>query len=243
MGVLDEMESSVLDEIIRSEPFIFATLPQIPPIPPIPPTPGPVVCFLKGTKILTDNGEKYIENLVKGTYLINHEGKKIKLLDVYTFKKYKNTDTHPCLIKKGTIIDNNECNKDLYLSQDHCVLVKNYFVPIKKIVKPMKLKDNLDFYNYYHLVTENYFTDVVIANGIMTETYGKVISKCLNKDIYNYLKNYLIHNGNRTLLNKVDFNNLINKFSTIQKMKKITSLQHLQIKDERRAYLFSRRHS
>jgi hypothetical protein len=187
---------------------------------------APVVgipCFLKGTKILTDDGEKPVEKLLRGTHLINHEGKKIKLLDIYSFKTSKNNQTHPCLIQKGTIIDNNKCNDDLYISQEHCLLVQNIFVPAKKIIRPKKIKDYNDYYFYYHLVTENFFTDAVISNGIITETYGKCIKQKIGKDVYNYLKKKIIHNGNRILLNNYEFNNLIDKYLTMKKIKKINN--------------------
>jgi hypothetical protein len=218
-SILNEMNKSILDEIddiqingifldeINSSEIITTQMP----------------CFLKGTKILTDNGEKPIEKLLKGTYLINHKGQKTKLIDIYSFKTLKNNQTHPCLIQKGTIINNNKCNNDLYISQDHCLLVKNIFIPAKKIITPKQIKDNNDYYFYYHLVSENFFTDAIISNGILTETYGKYIKHQIGKDIYNYLKKNVIHDGNRILLNNFEFNNLINKYLTIKKIKKINN--------------------
>jgi len=50
--------------------------------PPNPPNPPPIPCFLKGTKILTINGEKNIEYLKKEDILISCNGKKIKLKNI-----------------------------------------------------------------------------------------------------------------------------------------------------------------
>ena len=213
-SVIDELNMSILDEL--PQPLLSFTSTQIPPIPP-----GPIPCFLKGTKILTDNGEKLIETLEKGTNLINHKGEKIKLLDIYSFNTHKMIDTHPCLIKKGTVINGNKCNSDLYLSQAHGVLVKNMFVPIIKLVKPQKIEDNKDYYSYYHLITENFFTDVVVSNGIPSETYSKSIKQRMNRELFNYLLKNITKNDCRILLEKNDFINLIEKFSRIKKMKKI----------------------
>ena len=220
ISVIDELNMSVLDQLpeiaYRGSGLV---------VPPTPPPPGPVPCFLKGTKILTDKGEKLIETLEKDTVLINNKGEKIKLLDMYNFKTPKNIETHPCLIKKGTIINGNKCNSDLYMSQEHGILMNNYFIPVKKLVNPQKIKDDNDYYSYYHLITENYFTDAVISNGIASETYGKSIKKFMNKNLYCYLKNNITKNGNRILLEKEEFNNLIVKFATIQKIKKITFMK------------------
>jgi hypothetical protein len=219
-SVIDDINSNGVLDQIPEELFTSNIRVVIPPIPPIPPIPGPVPCFLKSTKILTDNGEKLVEKLYKGMNLINHKGEKIKLIDIYYFKTHKNNQTHPCIIKKDTIINGYKCNSDLYISQEHCVLINNIFVPVKKLVKSQKIENNKDYYTYYHLITENYFTDVVISNGIPTETYGKIIKQCMNKDLYCYVKNHITKNGNRILLEKKDFTNLIEKFSTIQKIKK-----------------------
>ena len=129
--------------------------------------------------------------------------------------------SHPCLIKKGTIINGNKCNNDLYISPDHALLINNRFIPVKKMIKQTKIVDNKDYYCYYHLVTENYFTDVVISNGIQSETYGKSMKQFMNRNLYYYLKKCITHNGNRILLETSDFNNLIEKFFTAQKIKKI----------------------
>ena len=191
------------------------------PIPPGPIPPGPVPCFLQGTKILTDKGEKLIESLTKGINLINHKGEKIKLLNIYNFKSKKKNITHPCLIKKKSLINGFECNSDLYISQAHGILINNHFINASKLITPQKLEDNKDYYCYYHLITENYFTDVVMSNGIPSETYGKCINHYMNRNLYSYLKRHTTQDDNRILLEKKDFINLKRKFSTIQKIRKL----------------------
>lgn len=216
-SIIDELNSNgVLTELPEYTLNYAIFSPQ--PIPPKPIPPGPIPCFLQGTKILTDKGEKLIDSLTKGTTLINHKGEKMKLLNIYSFKTKKNNATHPCLIKKNYIINGFECNDDLYISQSHAILINNYFIAISKLMKPQKIEDNKD-YIYYHLITENYFTDVVMANGIPSETYGKGLKHSMNRNLYCYLKKHTTKNGNRVLLEKKDFTNLIKKFLTIQKTK------------------------
>jgi hypothetical protein len=210
-SVIDELNMSILDQL--PEITITGSTRYIPP--------GPIPCFLKGTKILTDKGEKLIETLEKDDILINNKGEKIQLLDIYNFKTSKNIDTHPCLIKKGEIINGNNCNSDLYISQQHGILMDNYFIPVKKLVTPQQITDDKDYYTYYHLITENFFTDVVISNGIPTETYHKGIKNSMNRNLFSYLKNTVAQNGKRILLEKEEFNNLIVKFSKLEKIKEI----------------------
>jgi len=213
-SVIDELNMSILDEL--PEIFIRATPIQN----------GPIPCFMRGTKILTDEGEKLIENLKKGMFLINNKNEKIKLLDIHCFTTYKNKDTHPCLIKKDYIINGIKCNSDLYISQYHSLLIDNYFVPVKNLVKPKKFQDNSDHYSYYHLITENFFTDTVISNGIPSETYGTNMIKNMNKEFYKYLNKNIKKKGYRTLLEKSEFIKLTNNFSRIQEMKKRTIFQN-----------------
>jgi hypothetical protein len=230
-SVIDELNSDgVLSEL--PEYTILSSYSE--PIPP-----GPIPCFLIGTKILTDMGEKPIETLRKGMNLINHKGEKIKLLDVYSFKREKNINTHPCLVKKGELINNIECNSDLYLSQQHGVLINNYFVPIKKIVNPQKIEDNKDHYTYYHLVTENFFTDVIISNGIQSETYSKYIETIIGKKMFIDLLICLRNNDSRFLLEKNEFENIlkirekhnkiIESMDIEQKIKELISFQSLTL--------------
>ena len=217
-SVIDDINSNgVLSQLPEYKTAAFGL--GISPIPPIPP--GPIPCFIKGTKILTDKGYKLIEKLKYGDNLINNKGDKIKLLDIYTFNKYKSIENHPCLIKKGTIINDFKCNDDLYLSQNHSILINNYFVPVHKLFKPIKIKDDKDYYSYYHIITENFFTDVIISNGILTETYSKKIEKTLGKNLFNNLLNHITKNNCRPLLEKHVFNNLILKISNTGNMKKM----------------------
>jgi hypothetical protein len=214
-SVIDELNMSIIDEL--PEIFIRAT-PSI--------QNGPIPCFMRGTKILTDEGEKLIEDLKKGMFLISNKNEKIKLLDIHCFTTYKNKDTHPCLIKKDYIINGIKCNSDLYISQYHSLLIDNYFVPVKNLIKPKKIQDNSDHYSYYHLITENFFTDTVISNGIPTETYGTNMIKNMNKEFYKYLNKNIKKKGYRTLLEKSEFIKLTNNFSKIQEMKKRTIFQN-----------------
>ena len=151
-------------------------------------------CFLKGTRILTsERGYVLIEELTRSDKLLNHLGKKMNVLDVSTFT----CNTQPYLIPKGCRIGSSyKCIDDLYLSPRHEILIENKFTAVqdlggkfeqvdlfvggnecKRITNAQRCKDS---YEYYHITTDNYFTDVIMSNGIPSESFG--MHMCMNMD-------------------------------------------------------------
>lgn len=183
-----------------------------PPVPPVPPEPIP--CFLKGTKILTNNGEKNIEDLKIGDLLISYDGRKIKLLNIYSFNcKNKNKHTLPYKIPKNTIINGKLCNANLFLSPLHEILFyKNIFTSIKNLSFNQIDKSEIDSITYYHLILPNYYTDSIFANGIICEGLGELTKT--NKNFHKIIFNHIYKNNCRKLLTINEFNKF-NKDNTI----------------------------
>jgi hypothetical protein len=173
----------------------------------------PVPCFLKGTKILTTRGEILIENLLKTDYLLDNLSKPIKILNIEKFTREKYDKTHPYIIPKNTKINDYICNEDLYLSRHHAVLFNyNDFIPIYK--SNFNVKNDLicNNYEYYHITSENFFTDVIMSNGIPTESYGGNLINKNNKNLVNYIYKQIRNNRRRKLLSKKEFNNILLNF-------------------------------
>jgi hypothetical protein len=193
--------------------------PPKPPNPPNPPNPTPIPCFLKGTKILTINGEKNIEYLKKDDILISYNGKKIKLKNIYTFIcKDKNKFTLPYKIPKNTLINDNLCNKDLYLSPLHAILFeKNNFTAVENLSFKQIHSSNIDSLIYYHLVLPNYYTDTIFANGIICEGYGENLK---NNKMHKILFKNIYKNKCRKLLSSNEFNKLIEDICLLRKKNK-----------------------
>ena len=205
------LNSSLLDEIrdmnstnresARTEPLPSAQDPGVP-------------CFLKGSKILSTRGEMPVENLKGTEILLNHLGKKIRILNICSFITKKSNKTHPYIIPKNTKINNYMCNHDLYLSPDHAILC-NYkeFVPMNRTTfSSVKDIDSIN-YKYYHITTENYFTDVIMSNGIPCESYGGLLRKQLNKQLLHFMyKSVTDCNQYRKILSNDQFVELINKY-------------------------------
>lgn len=140
-----------------------------------------VPCFLKSTHILTEYGEKNIEDLKKGDIVRCYDGRLIDIIDIYSFNT-THKENLPYKIPKYTNINNRTCNCDLYLSPLHAVLVDSMFIQIQQL--PFKQVNHSDTMTYYHIVLPNFFTDAIIANGIVCEGYaGNMFDKIENRRI------------------------------------------------------------
>jgi len=176
-----------------------------------------VVCFLKGTRILTRNrGYTLVENLTKSDKLINHNGKKMNILDVSVFTCVQNKNTNPYIIPKGYCIDSMyTCTEDLYLSPGHEILINNVFTAIQNFGNRFQQIELAESYDYYHITTDNYFTDVIMANGIPSESFGMYMCENMNTFFINALfRTIRINRISRKLLSHNRFIQLFDIFKS-----------------------------
>ena len=173
-SVLDDLNRSVLDDLNNDVSGSVNSYRA-----PIGPLADDVPCFLKGTKISTTRGEVNIEDLKVTDKLINYLGNNCNIIKISSFKRDVNKNTHPYVILKGTKINKFTCNRDLYLSKDHAVLVNNkYFVEAKHLPFAKQVTTlECEQYEYYHIITENFLEDTVISNGVPTESFSHNIPR------------------------------------------------------------------
>lgn len=129
-----------------------------------------ISCLLKGTKILTERWFKLIEKIKLDDFIITADHRKVSIEKIYSTQVFaKNDETIPYIVKKKTY----GAFEDLYLSKHHCVLINDeYFdVPHRIGLELSDIKHQM--ITYYHIETENYLYDTMIANGVVVETYGK----------------------------------------------------------------------
>lgn len=126
-----------------------------------------LACIAKGSFIRTPNGEVLIENLKIGDFILTHDNRPTRIKKIMHYNQIINENTKPVLIRKGMY----NANKDFYLSRNHGILINGeYIVPAKYL--------NLELYNlghiiiYYLIMTENFFKDTMVANGVTVETWG-----------------------------------------------------------------------
>ena len=143
-----------------------------------------VVCYAKGTLILTNKGFVPIEHIhtghkvvTKGKIYKNSFSKPNARLDlepVVWVSKFKvtrlNTKSRPICITKNALGQN--CPfQDLYVSPGHSILVNGQMVLAKHMVNGNTIyqDEECEAVEYYHVECENH--SVLMANGVLSESY------------------------------------------------------------------------
>ena len=125
-------------------------------------------CFLKGTMIKTINGWKKVEKLKKTDILLSGD-KKINIKEIKIIMS-DNYDQRPYVIKRNQF-GYNYPNENLYLSAGHAFKINGkYYHPFHETKKNITKSILKPPYVYYHIITEDYYNDVIIANNIECES-------------------------------------------------------------------------
>jgi hypothetical protein len=147
--------------------------------------PGPVPCFLAGTRILTPMGYKRIEEIESGEQILTSDRRAVKA-NVYSFSTETTTENAPYCIPAGTL-GNHSPSRDLHLTGNHAIKDSNGVWQIPKYLaqKNPEIQQHSvgTIVTYYHLECPNYMKDNLIAEGVTAEslnTKGKVIWKRTN---------------------------------------------------------------
>jgi hypothetical protein len=184
--------------------------PQPEPQPSPQPEPGSqaIVCYLKGTLILTNKGFVPIENIKAGHKVVTkgkiyknkyiNNAANLKFESVYWVSKFKvinlNSKSRPICIKADAL-EKNYPLKDLYVSPNHGLLLNGEMVLAKNLVIGTTIyQDNeINDVEYYHLECESH--SAIIANGVLSESYfgGN------NRDVFE---------NSITLRRRLDFKNI-----------------------------------
>ena len=189
-----------------------------------------IVCFLKDTNILTTNGYKKVQDIIPHKdVLIDHNNNKTNCLELGKYVVKNNGSHYPYKIPKGSkLTDKLVCDKDLYLTHNHCIYLPhtNSYVPVN-VMKNIKeeIRDDEEFV-YYHVFTNNYFSDIIIANGLPCETHSKYVLKKIHsidptgellKKVFSRVNMKV--NGQRERLTHKEFNKLCKKYKKKSKKK------------------------
>jgi Hint domain len=133
----------------------------------------PVVCFCRGTRILTDAGEVPVEALAVGNRVMTLSGalKPIRWIgfgrDLVTGKK---SLARPIIVRAGALADDVP-RRDLYLTHGHALYVDGVLIPVENLVNHRSIlwDESARVVEYYHVELEDH--DVVFAEGAPAETY------------------------------------------------------------------------
>lgn len=192
-----------------------------------------IPCFLEGTKILTTKGYKNVELLnPKKDKLLDKDNNTLNFLDIQKYSQENNGKQYPYKIPHGSALSEDyTCNRDLYLTYNHCVYLPhlNKFAPVSAM-KHLKEDKSLTQkkFTYYHVFTENYFSDTLMANGIPCESHSKyTFAKLRNIDPSDKLlrsvikKVDMLPNCMRNRLSIKEMKQLVKKFNRKQNKRKI----------------------
>lgn len=128
-----------------------------------------IQCILEGTLILTPSGYRLIQDLKVGDFICTHDNRHKKIIKIHYANVIHSNKTQCVIIKKGTF----GAIRDLYLSKNHAVLIGDEFIiPNRKMPDMIEYVNNISLYKYYSIMTDNYLTDSLIADGVPIETWG-----------------------------------------------------------------------
>ncbi len=138
---------------------------------------GGLNCFLKGTRILTPQGEARIEDLRIGDLVTTAGGKAvpIKWLGRNSYKKSDAAwprSVVPIRISRFAI-DEDTPRNDLYLSPKHALFIDGILIPVKELVNGTSIVSaippNMETLEYLQIVLDTH--EVIWAEGVRAETF------------------------------------------------------------------------
>jgi hypothetical protein len=132
-------------------------------------------CYAAGTRILTDRGEKRIEDLAVGDMVqVRFAGlTPIKWIGHRRIDCRRHPDPEqvwPVRIVAGALGPDRPC-RDLFLSPDHAVAIDGALVPIRLLVNGASIRQEtaVTQVHYFHIELNRH--DLLAANGLAAESY------------------------------------------------------------------------
>jgi len=147
------------------------------------------VCFLKGTRIWTPNGEIRVEDLRMNDHVVTISGgaKPIKWIGRLRFRSTE--ENAPIRVAQSALGPNNP-HRDLYLSGAHSLYLDGVLVPVVHLVNDqtiVRCQADRGEIEYFHVKLE--WHDIIFAEGVACETLlgGAGVMSCYNFKEYQEL--------------------------------------------------------
>jgi hypothetical protein len=130
-------------------------------------------CFMRGTMILTPNGEVPVEKLAIGDLVTTLEGESRPIVWVGKGRSLvtpKNPGARPVIVRQNALADGIP-SRDLYLTKAHSLYLDDVLIPVEFLINDHSVlwDDNSRVVEYYHLELPAH--GVLIANGAASESY------------------------------------------------------------------------
>ena len=137
-----------------------------------------VVCFLAGTRILTEHGEMRVEDLREGDRVVTRGADGAALEPVHWIGRRRiDTGAHPrpcecrpIRIRRDAIAPGRP-HRDLLVSPDHAVFLDGMLIPAKLLVNGMTIvqDDIIRHVEYFHVELDRH--SILVSEGLETESY------------------------------------------------------------------------
>jgi hypothetical protein len=148
-------------------------------------------CFLKGTKIRTESGDRKIEDLAIGDLLPTMFGglRPIQWIGRYPLKKSDPSkpwvkDALPVQIARSALAPNVP-HVDLYVTGGHSLFLDGLLVPVGNLINGTSIRRDerdCDELEYFHIKLESH--DVIYAEGAPVDTLLRVDERAVNFAAY-----------------------------------------------------------
>ena len=151
------------------------------------------VCFLKGTRLQTPEGEVAVEDLQIGDLVSTSSGqaKAIKWIGRRSYvTRFVTSDNRrnvlPIRIAQGALGENVP-HRDLFVSPEHAMCLEGALIPARHLVNGRSIAyfESLETIEYYHIELPRH--DVLIAEGAATESW----LDCGNRNFFQNVVDYL----------------------------------------------------
>lgn len=135
-------------------------------------------CFGRGTLILTAHGEVPIEDLAIGELVMTTNGAlPVRWVGRRTIRRNASASWHPSVMPIRVscfAIDDRTPQRDLYLSQGHCLLIHGVLIPVKHLVNERSIAFDDDAktsetIEYFCVELDTH--QVIFAEGMAAETF------------------------------------------------------------------------
>ncbi len=136
------------------------------------------ICFLRGTRIATPDGETPVESLGAGDLVATRENGET-VFQAVTWVGHRSVDVgrlrgsvdaHPVRIRAGAFAKNVP-HRDLLVTPEHCVFVDGRLVPARMLVNGGSIiaDTSISKYEFFHVELDRH--SILIAEGLETESY------------------------------------------------------------------------
>ena len=132
------------------------------------------LCFCIDTRILTEDGERAVQNLVAGDRVVTHSGAVRPIVWIGVGKALatprRRGAATPVIVRKGAL-GPNVPHTDLRLTKGHSLLHDGALIPVEFLVNHRSIlwDDRAQEVSLYHLELATH--DVLLANGAAAESY------------------------------------------------------------------------